>query len=106
MKYELIDRTLNPLRNIFWHLVPGITVSWALSDNLVYASLHYIDSSFEEKLGAWLTENVGKQGRHWDWRWKIIFNNVNYRPLYSYKISVKIIKSRQHISSMLLLRWA
>jgi len=100
MKYELIHRTLNPLRNIFWYWVPGTTVSWTLSGEQMYSPLHYIDYVFEEEVGAWLTKNVGKQGRHWDWRYAADIDDIDH-----YKISVKIIKSRQHLCSMLLLRW-
>ena len=100
MKYELISKTLNPLRNIFWYIVPGTTVSWVLSGEQMYPPLYYFDYLFEEAVGAWLTANVGRQGIHWDWRY------ATADELDHYKISVKIIKSRQHLSSMLLLRWA
>ena len=94
MKYELITRTLNPLRNIFWYFVPGTTVSWVLSP---YSVGNYV---FDEEVGTWLTANVGKQCRQWDWRYETTNDHDHY------KISVKIIKSKQHLSSMLLLRWA
>ena len=97
MKYEFITHTLNPLRNIFWYLIPGITVSWVLSDKHVYTPLSYFDYMFTDTLGNWLTNNVGKQGIHWDWRYSRISDE--------YCIHVKIIKSRQEMASLLLLRW-
>ena len=100
MKYELITRTINPLRNIFWYWIPGTTVSWTLSGAQMYTPLNYIDYVFEEEVGTWLTNNVGLQGRHWDWRYASTDENDHY------KISVKIIKARQRWCSMLLLRWS
>jgi len=99
MKYELIHRTVNPLRNIFWHWLPGRKVSLTFSsdDNGYY---------LEDDLGGWLTDNVGKQGTHWDWRYSyltiiggLIVNN-------DITIYIKICKSKQHLSSILLLRWS
>ena len=100
MKYELITRTLNPLRNIFWYFVPGTTVSWVLSGEQMYTPYSVGNYVFDEEVGTWLTANVGKQGRHWDWRYETTNDHDHY------KISVKIIKSKQHLSSMLLLRWS
>ena len=99
MKYELISRTLNPLRNIFWYCIPGTTVSWVLSGKQMYIPLSYVDYVFEEELGAWLSATVGKQGIHWDCRYATIDHD-------HCRILVKIIKSRQHLSSMLVLRWS
>ena len=73
MKYELISKTLNPLRNIFWYIVPGTTVSWVLSGEQMYPPLYYFDYLFEEAFQEWnkprcsvckTTENVRYVGSH------------------------------------------
>lgn len=93
MKFELISRTLNPLRNIFWYFRSGTTVSWTVAGS-------YFDYIFEDEVGQWLTTNVGRQGIHWDWRY--VYVGIEDRCI----IYVKLIKARQQWSSVLLLKWA
>lgn len=102
MHYKFISKTLNPIRNIFWYHSPGITVSWVIIDGLVYKPLEYFDGSYEEELGAWLTKNIGKQGKQWDWRYIKSMQGTNQ----VFKIYIKISKSKQHLASITLLRWA
>lgn len=101
MTYRFTNNTFNPLRNIFWYLLPGIKVSVSIppshSPSHFYSMpLYHYDNAFEQDLGSWLTDNIGKQGSDWDWR-------VVYFP--SYSLSIKLTKSKQHLSSIFLLRW-
>jgi len=96
MTYRFSNNTVNPLRNIFWYLLPGIKVSVSIPSHF-YTPLYQYDSSLEQDLGSWLTDNIGKQGSDWDWR-------VVYVP--SYSLCIKFSKTKQHLSSIFLLRWA
>ena len=101
MTYIFTNNKFNPLRNIFWYLLPGIKVSVSIppshSPSHFYSMpLYHYDNAFEQDLGSWLTDNIGKQGSDWDWR-------VVYFP--SYSLSIKLTKSKQHLSSIFLLRW-
>lgn len=97
MTYRFTYNTFNPLRNIFWYLLPGIKVSLSIPSQFYYIPLHYYDNNLEQELGSWLTDNIGKQGSDWDWR-------VVYIP--SYSLCIKFTKTKQHLSSVFLLRWS
>ena len=81
-KQEIVSRTLDPLRNLWWKFMPGvkINVTWPDGDVVIDESMpqwdwtvgpsKYIVSSADpnDHYRPWLEKNVGKQGWDWDWR--------------------------------------
>lgn len=70
-KVEIVKRTANPFRNLWWYCMPGISVTvswpsgWTEADHLGNQTQ---SADPNDHFRPWLEANVGKQGWDWDWR--------------------------------------
>jgi hypothetical protein len=74
-KQEIVKRTADPLRNLWWRFMPGakITVAWPTGWTVPepapgggFNSTKSADPN--DHFRPWLEANVGRQGWDWDWR--------------------------------------
>ena len=74
-KWEIIKRTANPIKALWWKFMPGvkIIVKWPTgwTDPVDAAGGGHIQiqsADPNDHYRPYLEEHVGKQGRDWDWR--------------------------------------
>ena len=65
-KHEIIQRTLNPLRNLWWKFVPGVKIKVHWPTGLTEADQWSADPN--DHFRPFLERYVGRQGWDWDWR--------------------------------------
>lgn len=105
-KTEIIKRTANPLRYIWWRWAPGVTVTvkwptgWTEQDDLGNQTQ---SSDPNDHYRPWLEKNVGKQGRDWDWR----IGSVNSNEiLETDTLLIKVRLGKAKFASHMALMWS
>lgn len=78
-------------QRLYWKFMTGATiqVSWPVSNESADPNDHY---------RAWLEENVGKQGR--DWQWDCVYTGDS-----AFELLIVLSRAKKHHASMIALRW-
>lgn len=108
-KQEIIKRTANPFRNIWWKFMPGETIttkwpslSWTDQDHLGNQTW---SSDPNDHWRPWLEQNVGKQG--WDWDWRIGQSGFRYDgERFGDILEIKFRKKHRGKAVEFVLKWA
>lgn len=104
-KQEIVKRTANLLRLLWWKYMPGTVISvkwptgWTEADHLGNQTQ---SSDPNDHYRPWLEQNVGRQGWDWDWR---IGGSANYNEvLDTDTLDIKFRKGREQYATILTLK--
>lgn len=111
-KEEIVKRTLNPLKTLWWKCMPGTTINvewptgWTEADHLGNQTF---SADPNDHFRPWLEKNVGKQGWDWDWRLGPI-TGAQGRPggpivLAGDYLAIKFRKGKTKYATMFAMRW-
>lgn len=122
-KQEIVKRTLDPIRNLWWRCMPGtkITVKWPaglveIDDSMpqwdwTIGPAKYVVASADpnDHYRPWLEKNVGRQGWDWDWRLGPITGAQGSKNgptiLTGDYLVIKFRKGKAKYATMALLKW-
>lgn len=98
-KEEIVKRTLDPLKNLWWRFMPGEFVhvkwpsGWTKQDQL---GNQVRSTDPNDHYRPYLEENVGRQG--WDWDWRLDDGSIN-------GLTIKIRRDKRKYASIIGLMW-
>ena len=108
-KNEFITRTLNPVKTLWWKLLPGTTITvkwpvgWTEPEPAAGGGFIQMESADpNDHFRPWLEQNVGRQG--WDWDWRLVghANEITETDT----LIIKFRWGREKYATMFILRYS